>query len=142
MAIWHDWGARALSLAPAESAHKMTIKLLAQGYGPRAAMPGDPCLKTEVAGISFPNPLGLAAGFDKNAEAPAACLAMGFGFVEIGAVTPRPQTGNPQPRVFRLPADRAVINRMGFNNEGLEVVRARLVGGDATWRDRRQSWGQ
>ena len=83
-------------------------------------------LAIEVAGLPFPNPLGLAAGFDKHADCPDACLALGFGFVEVGAVTPKPQPGNPSPRVFRLRKERGVINRYGFNSEGLDVVAGRL----------------
>jgi dihydroorotate dehydrogenase len=83
-------------------------------------------LQMQVAGLRFPNPVGLAAGFDKNATAVAAFPALGFGFVEIGTVTPRPQFGNPLPRLFRLPADEAVVNRMGFNNDGAAVVARRL----------------
>jgi dihydroorotate dehydrogenase len=83
-------------------------------------------LQTQVAGLRFPNPVGLAAGFDKSATAVAAFPALGFGFVEIGTVTPRPQTGNPLPRLFRLPADEAVINRLGFNNDGTTTVARRL----------------
>jgi dihydroorotate dehydrogenase len=83
-------------------------------------------LQMQVAGLRFPNPLGLAAGFDKSAAAVGAFAALGFGFVEVGTVTPRPQIGNPVPRLFRLPADRAVINRMGFNNDGATVVAQRL----------------
>ena len=82
--------------------------------------------RSQAFGLRFPNPLGLAAGFDKNAEVPDAMLALGFGFTEIGTVTPRPQAGNPRPRLFRLPEDRAVINRMGFNNEGHAAALRRL----------------
>jgi dihydroorotate dehydrogenase len=84
-------------------------------------------LRTTLAGLDLPNCIGLAAGFDKNAEAPSALLAAGFGFVEIGTVTPLPQAGNPRPRLFRLAEDRGVINRMGFNNDGLAAVAARLA---------------
>src|SRR3984957_16275109 len=86
----------------------------------------DPPLAVEIAGLRLPNPVGLAAGFDKNAEVAKAMLAAGFGFVECGTVTPKPQAGNPRPRLFRLSADRAVINRMGFNNAGLEPFAANL----------------
>ena len=86
----------------------------------------DPRLAVEAFGLSFPNPLGVAAGFDKNAEVPDAMLALGFGFTEIGTVTPKPQVGNPRPRLFRLPEDSAVINRMGFNNEGHAAALRRL----------------
>lgn len=120
-----DLGAKAVGFLDAETAHHLTIRMLQKGFGPNA-MKETPRLATSVAGLSFPNPLGLAAGFDKNAEAPDALLEMGFGFVEVGAVTPRPQPGNPRPRVFRLRADAGVINRYGFNNDGLDAVAARL----------------
>lgn len=111
----------------AERAHRLTIRAL------RALPPGkpaaeDPRLAIRVAGLDFPNPVGLAAGFDKDAEVPGQMLGFGFGFVEIGTVTPRPQAGNARPRLFRLAEDRAVINRMGFNNEGFEAAKARLAG--------------
>ena len=122
----HSLGARALRLLPPETAHNATVRLLAAGLGPRVAARPSPQLEIRVAGLDFPNPLGLAAGFDKNAEVPDACLDLGFGFTEIGAVTPRPQAGNARPRVFRLPADRAVINRYGFNNDGAAAIAARL----------------
>ncbi len=86
----------------------------------------DPALATRLWGLSFATPIGIAAGFDKNAEVPGPALDLGCGFVEVGGVTPKPQSGNPKPRLFRLESDRAVINRMGFNNEGLAVVAARL----------------
>lgn len=86
----------------------------------------DPRLATTVAGIAFPNPLGMAAGYDKNCDVPDPLLRLGFGFAEIGTVTPLPQAGNPRPRIFRLNADRAVINRLGFNNEGHEAALARM----------------
>ena len=108
----------------AETAHRATIALLRTaprfGKNPRLA------LTTQCLGLDFPNPLGLAAGFDKNAEVPDAMLDQGFGFVEIGTVTPRPQAGNPRPRLFRLTEDEAVINRMGFNNEGHAAIWRRL----------------
>jgi dihydroorotate dehydrogenase len=109
----------------AERAHDLTIRglqLLPAG-GPRG---DDPCLAVNILGRRFPNPVGLAAGFDKGARVPDALLRLGFGFVEVGGVVPRPQPGNPKPRVFRLAADRAVINRYGLNSEGLDVVAARL----------------
>ncbi len=109
-----------------ERAHNLTLAALATGLGPRGR-PDDPILATTVAGLALPNPLGLAAGFDKDARVPAAMLRMGFGFVEIGTVTPRPQVGNPRPRVFRLVAERAVINRLGFNNGGVAAAVARLA---------------
>ena len=122
-----DVGARLVRLADPERAHRLTVRALAAGLGPRRQAPVDPRLATRVAGVDFSNPLGLAAGFDKNAEAPEACLALGFGFVEVGAVTPRPQSGNERPRVFRLEEDLAVINRYGFNNDGLDVIAGRLA---------------
>ena len=109
----------------AETAHGLTIRLL-QGFAPGTPRSSDRSLAVAAFGLAFPNPLGLAAGFDKNAEVPDAMLGLGFGFVEIGTVTPRPQAGNPRPRLFRLPADRGVINRMGFNNEGQAATLRRL----------------
>ena len=108
----------------AERAHRLTIaalKLLPTGSPPSVGP-----LSTCVAGLEFPNPLGMAPGFDKDAEVPDAVLRLGFGFVEVGTITPLPQEGNPRPRLFRLEEDRAVINRMGFNNGGLAAARARL----------------
>ena len=93
-----------------------------------AAGKDDPRLNVRAFGLNFPNPVGVAAGFDKNGEVPDALLRLGFGFVETGSVTPRPQTGNPRPRIFRLDADGAVINRLGFNNEGAAIVLKRLAG--------------
>jgi dihydroorotate dehydrogenase len=109
----------------AERAHRLTIAALKLKPAGRPA-PADPVLAVEVAGITFPNPIGLAAGFDKDAEVHRQMLGLGFGFVEVGTLTPRPQTGNPRPRLFRLVEDRAVINRMGFNNLGQEAAKARL----------------
>jgi len=108
----------------AERAHALTIAGLARL--PERTPTVDPVLATTVAGLRFPNPVGLAAGVDKNAEAPAGFLTLGFGFVEVGTLTPLPQDGNPKPRLFRLAEDRAVINRMGFNNGGLDAGLARL----------------
>jgi len=109
----------------AERAHRLTIAALRRMPSARPR-PADPRLAVRVAGLDFPSPIGLAPGFDKNAEVPDAMLALGFGFVEVGTITPRPQAGNPRPRLFRLAEDRAVINRMGFNNEGLAAALARL----------------
>jgi dihydroorotate dehydrogenase len=111
----------------AERAHRLTLRAL------RALPPGEPApedrrLAIRVAGIDFPNPVGLAAGFDKDGEVHRQMLGFGFGFVEVGTLTPLPQAGNPRPRLFRLAGDRAVINRMGFNNKGFEAARARLGG--------------
>jgi len=109
-----------LRLLPAETAHKATISLTRSFGGlMSAAPPSDPRLAVQVLGKTFSNPIGLAAGFDKNAVVPNAMLRFGFGVVECGTVTPRPQKGNPRPRLFRLEQDRAVINRMGFNNDGM-----------------------
>ncbi len=111
----------------AETAHRLTVTALATAP---ALKPGadDPVLATEAFGLSFSNPVGLAAGFDKNAEAVDGALGLGFGFVEVGGVTPLPQPGNPRPRVFRLLEDEAVINRYGLNSEGMEAVAKRLEG--------------
>ena len=110
----------------AETAHGLTIRLL-KLMPPAAALPPVSHLAVSTLGLHFANPLGLAAGFDKNAEVPDAMLAQGFGFVEVGTVTPKPQSGNPRPRLFRLAEDRAVINRMGFNNDGHAAAHARLA---------------
>jgi len=108
-----------------ERAHGLAIAAL-RAMPRRPAPPGGP-LETTVAGLTFPNPLGMAAGFDKDGEVPDALLGQGFGFVEVGSITPRPQAGNPKPRLFRLAEDRAVINRMGFNNGGAPAAAARLA---------------
>ena len=117
-----DRGARLLRLLDPERAHSVAIR--GAGYGrwrpPPAAT--DQRLSADALGLVFPNPIGLAAGFDKNGAAPDAMLGLGFGFVEIGTVTPLPQTGNPKPRLFRLAADGAIINRLGFNNDGHEAM--------------------
>ncbi len=111
----------------AETAHGLTIRLLKTGLVPPQPRVEHPSLTVRLWDLTFPNPVGLAAGFDKNAEVPDAMLRQGFGFVETGTVTPRPQPGNPKPRMFRLPEDNAVINRMGFNNQGLDAVCRRLA---------------
>ncbi len=123
-------GGRALRLLPPEAAHVTTIRLLGKGVGvPVRAPPFAPALKVTLpkSGLVLPNPVGLAAGFDKNCEVPEAMARFGFGFVECGTVTPMPQAGNPKPRLFRLEDDRAVINRMGFNNFGLDYFVRRLA---------------
>jgi dihydroorotate dehydrogenase len=122
-------GAGAVRLLPPEAAHRATLRLLRAGSAliPQA-LADDSRLRTQALGLSFPNPLGLAAGFDKDGEVPDAMLKLGFGFVECGTVTPYPQPGNPQPRLFRLREDNAVINRMGFNNGGMNAMAARLAG--------------
>lgn len=122
----HGLATLALRGLDPEDAHGIAIKALKMGLGPLAP-PDDPILATDLAGLKLPNPIGLAPGFDKNAEVFAPMLRAGCGFVECGTVTPLPQAGNPRPRLFRLWQDRAVINRMGFNNEGLEAFAARLA---------------
>lgn len=128
-----DRAAAVLLLMEPEKAHHLALSTL-RGL-PFRAPPGtrDPRLKVSVLGLDFPNPIGLAAGLDKDARVPDAMLGLGFGFVEVGTLTPLPQAGNPQPRLFRLPADGALINRLGFNNEGHEAALDRL--------DRRTSRG-
>lgn len=111
----------------AERAHRLTITALATGLAPTETFPKDAALQVNAFGLSFPNPLGMAAGFDKDAEVPGPLLKLGFGFVEIGTVTPLAQPGNPKPRVFRLRADRALINRLGFNNGGHAAAHERLA---------------
>lgn len=115
-----------LRLLPPEAAHRAAVRALALGLGPRDRVPDPPSLATTVWGLGFRNPVGLSAGFDKGAEVPDALLAAGFGFVETGTVTLRPQPGNPRPRLFRLTADRAVVNRLGFNGGGIAPYAARL----------------
>ena len=115
-----------------ETAHGLTIRALRLGRALKLGLgPSAPALPTRLAidalGLHFPSPLGLAAGFDKNAEVPDAMLGLGFGFVEVGTITPQPQAGNPRPRLFRLSEDQAVINRLGFNNYGLAAARVRLA---------------
>ena len=111
---------------PPEEAHEAVLRALESGVFPRCAGRADPVLETTVAGLKFPNPLGIAAGFDKDARVPDAVLGLGCGFAEIGTVTPLAQSGNPRPRVFRLVPERAVINRLGFNNAGHAAARTRL----------------
>jgi dihydroorotate dehydrogenase len=122
----HGLATRALHAFDPEDAHGFAIRALEAGLGPRAGR-DDPILSTEIAGLKLPNPVGLAPGFDKNAQVFGPMLRAGFGFVECGTVTPKPQAGNPRPRLFRLTEDRAVINRMGFNNAGVEAFAARLA---------------
>ena len=126
MSFLYKAATAAMRVLPAEAAHRATIKALKAGLGPVAVKTASPELAVEVGGLSLPNPVGLAAGFDKDGEVPDAMLAAGFGFAECGTVTPRPQIGNPKPRLFRLTEDEAVINRMGFNNGGLEAFKTRL----------------
>ncbi|HNN55149.1 MAG TPA: quinone-dependent dihydroorotate dehydrogenase [Novosphingobium sp.] len=116
----------ALFALDAETAHSLSLAALKTMPALGRAR-GDGPLVSEVAGLRFPNPLGMAAGYDKDAEVPDALLGLGFGFVEVGSITPLPQGGNPRPRLFRLAEDRAVINRMGFNNHGAEAAVTRLA---------------
>jgi dihydroorotate dehydrogenase len=113
-----------------EVAHGLTLRALERGLAPRNPGPDDPILATRVWGRDFANPIGLAAGFDKDAAVIGPLFDLGFGFVEVGTITPRPQAGNPRPRVFRLPEDRAVINRLGFAGAGADAAARRL----ARWR--------
>jgi dihydroorotate dehydrogenase len=121
----------AWQLLPPETAHALAIWALRRGLAPTVTPPASPRLRSAFCGFELPHPLGLAAGFDKNALAVSGLFRLGFSFVEIGTVTPRPQAGNPRPRLFRLRAQQALINRMGFNNDGLDAVRARLTGQEA-----------
>jgi len=123
-----DWGTAAVRLLPPEAAHQATLALLQMGGSLVPKAPADdPRLAVSMLGLRFPNPVGLAAGFDKNALVPDAMLRMGLGFVECGSITPRPQAGNQKPRLFRLGEDGAVINRMGFNNDGVDAMAKRLA---------------
>ncbi len=117
----------ALGLIEPERAHRLTILGLKLGLAPRDVAPNPSSLGVDLWGLHFPNPLGIAAGFDKNGEVPDAMLKLGLGFAEVGTVTPRPQPGNPRPRIFRLAEERAVINRLGFNNEGHAALKGRLL---------------
>ena len=119
-------GLAALHRIDPETGHKLALKALRAGLGPKGGPVTGARLGTRVAGLDLPNPVGLAAGFDKNAVALDALAKTGFGFVEVGAATPRPQEGNPRPRLWRLAQDRAAINRFGFNNEGMEPIASRL----------------
>lgn len=112
---------------PPEEAHELTLKSLENGLFVRCKEKADARLGVQVCGLTFPNPVGIAAGYDKNARVPDAVLALGCGFAEIGSVTPLAQSGNPRPRVFRLVADNAIINRLGFNNDGHAAALARLT---------------
>jgi dihydroorotate dehydrogenase len=127
MKLTEKLGLAALHRMDPEKAHGMAIKALKTGLTPTPGPVTSPRLKTTLAGIDLPNPVGLAAGFDKNAEVLAPLSQSGFGFIEVGAATPRPQPGNPKPRLFRLSEDQAAINRFGFNNEGMEAIGARLA---------------
>jgi dihydroorotate dehydrogenase len=119
-------GQSLLLALPPERAHDIALKSLELGLYPRADAPDDKRLAQRLFGLDFPNPVGMAPGFDKDARVPRELLGMGFGFVEVGTLTPRAQSGNPPPRMFRSLADRAVINRLGFNNEGQAAALGRL----------------
>ena len=110
-----------LFLIPPEKAHELTIRCLKKSLGPRHKNNTFPALRTKVCGLDFPNPVGLAAGFDKQGEVVGELFGFGFGFAEIGSITPQPQPGNPRPRLFRIPEAEAVINRLGFNSEGFDA---------------------
>ncbi|MDX8348215.1 quinone-dependent dihydroorotate dehydrogenase [Cognatiyoonia sp. IB215446] len=120
-------GLTALRRIDPETAHGLALKALNAGLGPRGGAVTSDRLRTHLAGMELPNPVGLAAGFDKNATALHALAKTGFGFLEVGAATPRPQPGNPKPRLFRLSQDGAAINRFGFNNDGMEAIAERLA---------------
>lgn len=128
MNVLERLGLAALHRLDPERAHDLSIRALCSGLVP---LPGSPVtsdrLRLSLAGMDLPNPIGLAAGYDKNARAVASLMRAGFGFIELGAATPRPQPGNPKPRLFRLSEDRAIINRFGFNNEGAQVIASRLA---------------
>ena len=119
-------GLAVLHKLDAERAHRIALLALRSGLVPVGRQYGSTRLETQLAGLKLSNPLGLAAGFDKNAEAIGGLSKVGFGFIEVGTVTPLPQEGNPRPRLFRLMDERAVINRFGFNSDGLERVERRL----------------
>ena len=119
-------GLKVLQSLDPERAHNLAIKALQMGLVPKPRSRRFPRLNSQLAGLTLPNPIGLAAGFDKNAQALNGLAACGFGFLEIGAATPVAQPGNPKPRLFRLPSDRAVINRFGFNNDGMAQIALRL----------------
>lgn len=120
-------GVSALHRFDPERAHALSLKALNCGLVPLSGPFTTPRLRTEIAGLSLPNPVGLAAGYDKNATTLAPLARAGFGFIEVGAATPRPQPGNPKPRLFRLTKDAAVINRFGFNNDGMQAIATRLA---------------
>ncbi|MGJ8602863.1 MAG: quinone-dependent dihydroorotate dehydrogenase [Marivita sp.] len=126
MSVLEKAGLRVLHRFDPETAHGLALRALQLGLTPTTGTVTSARLRTTLAGLTLPNPVGLAAGFDKNATALRALSRAGFGFLEVGAATPRPQPGNPKPRLFRLTEDRAVINRFGFNNDGMDAIAARL----------------
>jgi dihydroorotate dehydrogenase len=127
MTLLEKLGLAALHKIDPETGHSLSIRALKCGLTPRGPVPTSERLRTSIAGLNLPNPVGLAAGFDKNATAIGPLLKCGFGFIEVGAATPLPQPGNPRPRLFRLAEDRAAINRFGFNNDGAEAIAMRLA---------------
>ena len=127
MSVLDRIGQKLLFTFDPETAHGLSIAALRCGVPVGAPATRDARLNVTVCGLDFPNPLGMAAGYDKNAEVPDALLGLGFGFAEVGTITPLPQAGNPKPRIFRLTADEAVINRLGFNNEGHAAAEKRLA---------------
>lgn len=127
MGLIERLGLTALHRLDPEQAHALSLKALNIGLVPLSGCFSTPRLQTTIAGLSLPNPVGLAAGFDKNATALAPLARAGFGYIEVGAATPRPQAGNAKPRLFRLTQDKAVINRFGFNNEGMQAIDRRLA---------------
>lgn len=126
MSLREKIGLKALQNLDPETAHGLAIKALQLGLAPKITPPTSPRLRTRIGPLELANPIGLAAGFDKNAQALSGLLKSGFGFVEVGAATPLPQPGNPKPRLFRLTEDGAAINRFGFNNDGMTQIAARL----------------
>ena len=126
MSLREKIGLKALQNLDPETAHGLAIKALQLGLAPKITPPTSPRLRTRIGPLELPNPIGLAAGFDKNAQALSGLLKSGFGFIEVGAATPLPQPGNPKPRLFRLTEDGAAINRFGFNNDGMTQIAARL----------------
>jgi dihydroorotate dehydrogenase len=126
-ALFERFARPALFALDPETAHALSLAALKCGLPPAGRVPADARLRVSVAGLDFPNPLGIAAGYDKNAKVPDALLALGFGFAEAGTLTPLPQAGIQKPRVFRLTGDAAVINRLGFNNEGHHAALKRLA---------------
>jgi dihydroorotate dehydrogenase len=127
MSLRERAGLSLLRRIDAETAHGLALTALQSGLAPLPRVPDRPALAVTLAGLRLANPLGLAAGFDKNAVALAPLMRAGFGWIEVGAATPRPQPGNPRPRLFRLPEDGAAINRFGFNNQGMHAIRDRLA---------------
>ena len=132
MSVLEQAGLRLMHRLDPETAHRLALRALNAGLGPKGGPVTSPRLATVLAGLSLPNPVGIAAGFDKNAEAVRAALAAGPGFLEIGTVTPLAQPGNPRPRLFRLAVDRAAINRFGFNNDGMTAIAPRLAAARGT----------